>query len=305
MKSKRVVSSGERIRAKVLWPAGLLLAAGVIALILSRSYPRHPASEQAHEAAVVVSNAALPGVDPSAAPFHFQTPPPPPADLDAARLISLMSDKSSSLQIRRQAARSLAKLGTDEAMIALRTALTNDSPPYLKAAIAEGLGQCPNPEARELLHELTNRKDETTARGAVRGLASRGDADAVDALGSLLFNEHTPLSVRTEAALGLGDVDVSAAQDLLTRAVAQIHDEDVLESVLDGLGRRPFSETEEFFRGYLNSPDVPAKSKVLAIQAITDADGDVGPFLQKFLNDANPDVRAAAKEALDSIGSAQ
>lgn len=221
---------------------------------------------------------------------------------ETARLTALMSDKSLSPQLRRQAAKSLAKLGTDEALAALKAALTNDSPSYLKAAIAEGLGESPNPEARDLLHELVNGKDETTARAAARGLALRGDADAVDTLGTLLFNDQTPLSVRTEAALGLGDVNLPGAQDLLTRAMSQIQDEDVLESVLDGLGRRPFSDTEEFFRNYLNSPSVPPASKVLAIEAITDAEGNIGSFLSNYLNDSNPDVRAAAKKALDFLG---
>jgi HEAT repeat protein len=186
-------------------------------------------------------------------------------------------------------------------MAALRAALASPIPPYLKAAIAEGLGESPNPEARDLLHEILNGKDETTARAAARGLALRGDADAVDTLGNALFNDQTPLSVRTEAARSLGDVDLSSAQDLLVRAVAQIQDDDVRESVLDGLGRRPFAETQPFFHDYLNSPDVPPDSKVLAIEAITDADGDVASFLSNYQNDPNPDVRAAVKSALDFL----
>lgn len=224
------------------------------------------------------------------------------AEPETARLLAIMLDKSLSLQLRRQAARSLGKAGTDEAMTALKSALTNDNPPYLKAAIAEGLGESPNPEARDLLHQLVTGKDEITARGAARGLAARGDADAVETLGNLLFNEQTPLSVRTEAALALGDVDLPGAQDLLTRAISQIQDEDVQESVLDGLGRRPFSDTEEFFRNYLNSPKVSPDSKILAIEAITDADGDVAGFLRNYVNDPNPNVRAAATEAVSTLG---
>src|SRR5262249_20317375 len=197
---------------------------------------------------------------------------------------------SLSLQIRRQAARSLARVGSDDAMNALRIALTNNSPPYLKAGIAESLGDCPNPQARDLIHELVNGTNQITARGAVRGLAARGNMDDIDTLGNLLFNEQTPTSVRTEAALGLGDVDISTAQDLLTRAVKEIKDPDILESALDGLGQRPFSETEDFFRSYMNSPDIPPESKVLAIQAIADSEGDTAPFLRNYLNDPNPDV---------------
>jgi HEAT repeat protein len=232
--------------------------------------------------------------------FQPTTPPPKP---ESDLLVSEIFNQSLPLQIRRQAARSLAKLGTDEAMNALKLALTNDSPAYLKVAIAEGLGESPNPEARDLLHELANGKNEAVARGAVRGMALRGDQDSVDALGNLLSNEQTPISVRTESALGLGDVDLSTAQDILTRIAAQTKDTDILESALDGLGRRPFSETEEFFRGYLSSPDVPPESKVMAIQSIADSDADVAGFLKPFLTDPNPDVRAAAVEAVGSTNS--
>jgi HEAT repeat protein len=107
--------------------------------------------------------------------------------------------------------------------------------------------------------------------------------------------------VRTEAALVLGDVNLPTAQELLTRAVAQIHDDDVLESALDGLGRRPFEDTQDFFRNYLKSPNVPTDAKVLAIEAVRDADGDVTPFLSNYVNDANPEVRSAAKDALDFL----
>ena len=107
---------------------------------------------------------------------------------------------------------------------------------------------------------------------------------------------------RTEAALALGDVDLPSAQDLLTRAITQIHDEDIRESVLDGMGRRPFSQTQDLFRNYLNSPDVPTDAKVLAIEAVRDADGDGIPqFLSNYVNDANPEVRTAAKDALDFL----
>ncbi len=260
---------------------------------------RAPAAQQIESSpqASTPSNAATP------APrlTHVRSTPSE-TEPETERLTSLMLDKTLSLQMRRQAARSLAKIGTDEAMARLKAALTNDSPTYVKTAIAEGLGQSPNAEARDLLHELVNGKDETVARAAARGLAARGDADAVETLGNLLYNEQTPLSVRTESALALGDVDLPGAQDLLTKAVTQIQDDDVVESVLDGMGRRPFSETEDFFRGYLDSPNVSSDLKVLAIEAVSDSDDDVAPFLSKYLNDADPSVRAAAKSALDFLG---
>jgi len=217
------------------------------------------------------------------------------------RLAALLLDRNTPLQVRRQSARSLAHIGTEQALATLKSGLTGDLPPYVKAAIAESLGQVSSPEATALLHELVNGKDETVARGAARGLASHGDADAANTLGTLLFNDQIPISIRTESALALGDVNLPTAQDYLTRAISQIHDDEVLESALDGMGRRPFSETEEFFRNYLNSPTVPTEAKVLAIEAVRDADGEIKTFLSNYANDANPDVRNAAKAALDFL----
>jgi HEAT repeat protein len=294
--------SGDQIRFRMLWPAVLLLVAIGLGLIFHRSHSLPPTS-QTIEAPGTKAVSQMPQSARGMTPVH-QSPrlSPPGAEPETERLISVMSDKSASLQLRRDAARSLARIGTDNALAALKAALAANNPPYLKAAIAEGLGESPSSEARELLQELLNGTDETTARAAARGLALRGDADAVNTLGNALFNDQTPESVREEAARSLGDVDLPGVVDLLTRAIAQIQDDDVRESVLDGLGREPFSETEPFFRNYLNSPDVSPDSKVLAIEAITDADGDVGSFLSNYQNDPNPDVRTAVKSALDFIG---
>jgi len=302
MKSSSSANARDGLRIKVLGPIAVLTALILVALLLKLSHPQ-PAAQTSVDGSAAAINSNIPLEPPRyTAPKH-EAPHTSQSEMEpeTARLTSIMLDKSASLQVRRQAARSLGKIGTDEAMDALKSALGGDVPPHVKAAIAEGLGESPNPAARDLLHELVNGKDETVARGAARGLATRGDTDAVDTLGNLLFNDQTPLSVRTEAALALGDVSLPAAQDQLTRAIAQIHDEDVLESALDGLGRRPFSDTQEFFRTYLDSPEVPPTSKVLAIQAIQDADGDVAQFLSGYLNDPNPAVRAAAKDAVEFL----
>jgi HEAT repeat protein len=284
----------------VLWPIVLIL--GVIIAALLVPLHSHPPVREKSETTTNLTTVASPTAQTTALAHRSASSLSSGTEPETERLISVMLNNSLTQQLRRQAARSLGKIGTDEAMAALKSALTNNLPSYVKTAIAEGLGSSPNPKARDLLHDLVNGEDQITARAATRGLAMRGDADAVDTLGTLLFNDQTPLGVRTEAALALGDVSLPSAQDQLTRAISQIQDEDVRESVLDGLGRRPFSDTEEFFRNFLNSPTVSPESKVLAIEAVRDADGDVAPFLSNYLNDPNPDVRAAAKEALDFLG---
>jgi HEAT repeat protein len=302
MKPNSSANPSDGIRLKVLLPVLLTLAVVLIAIVHFRSRSSSSASRPLVEQSVTTALSNASSAPSRAVPTHSSHQAQSENEPETARLISVMLDRSANLRLRREAAKSLGKIGTEEAMAALKSALADDNPPYVKAAIAEGLGESPNPESANLLHQLVGNKDEITARGAARGLAARGDADAVSTLGNLLFNDQTPLSVRTEAALALGDVSLSSAQDLLTRAITQIQDEDVLESALDGLGRRPFSETEGFFRNYLDSSTVPPESKVLAIQSIADAEGDDIPqFLSKYLGDPNPDVRAAAKDALDFL----
>ncbi|MGD0814029.1 MAG: HEAT repeat domain-containing protein [Verrucomicrobiota bacterium] len=220
-----------------------------------------------------------------------------------AKLIAQLFDQLLPLMARRQSARALARIGSPTAMTALKSALADkNSPPYLIAAIAEGLGDCPSPQARALLNGLIDDPDEITARGAVRGLAVAGDSAAVNSLSGLLFDEQVPLSVRNEAALALGDVNSPGALEALTQAVTEITDQDVVENVLNGLGKRPFSETESFFSSYLASGDVPDEFKVTAIEALGNAQGDSSPFLLNLLVDPDADLRAAAALALATAG---
>jgi HEAT repeat protein len=227
-------------------------------------------------------------------------PAPETKDPAAAKLIAQLFNESLSLKVRSRAARSLAKLGTDEALAALIGALGNNSPPYLNAAIAQGFGESPNPAARDLINDLIYDKNEIIARGAVRGMALGGDGDAVNSLTGLLIDEQVPSSVRTEAALALGDLNFPDALKTLVRAAAEIKDEEVLEGVLEGLGKKPFSETENFYSSFLSSQVVSSESKVAAIEALGNAQAEVAPFLLNYLADPDADLRAAAALALNT-----
>ena len=226
---------------------------------------------------------------------------PGTTNLTTAQLLAQLLDESVSLSARRQAARALAQIESDEALAALKQILAS-GPPYLKAAIAEGLGQSPHPESHTLLLDLVNGPDVIAARGAARGLALRGDADSVQTLADVLFNEQRAVSVRAEAALSLGAAQFSGAQESLVRALGEIRDETIVDSVLEGLGRRPFADTQEIFRNYLDSKIVSTESKISALEALHETDGNVAPFLLKYLADGNPDIRAAAAWALSAAG---
>src|SRR5437867_2430636 len=82
-----------------------------------------------------------------------------------AQFAAQLLDPSLAPKTRRQAARALAKIGSAEALSALKTGL-REGPAYLKALIAESLGENPHPEARTMLLDLISSADEATARGA-------------------------------------------------------------------------------------------------------------------------------------------
>ncbi len=299
--------SGPRIRP-VLWLLLLLgLAAGAALWRFGR--PQPPADQGTR------NQAARPLTQPTAQPLSLEpTLPVRPAEASPlarfpawtnsanAPLISQLLNPALPLKNRRQAARALAQLGSDETLAALKTALL-EGPPYLKAAIGEGLGESPHPEAKNLLLSMVNGTDETVARGAIRGLALRGDAEAAETLGQVLFDAQKPDSVRAEAALALGEVQQPAALASLTRAATELQDETLTEQVLEGLGRRPFEETAEFFRSYLESPSLSTESKVAALEALGNAEGNVAPFLLKYAADPDAEVRAAAVWALSATDS--
>ncbi len=220
----------------------------------------------------------------------------------AAQLLAQLLDEKAPLKTRRQAARALAKMNSGEALAAVKAALQSAAP-YVKAALAEGFGENSLPQARELLRSLVSDSDQTVARGAIRGLGARGDAEAVETLSSVLLNSAGPESVRTEAALALGGVPQPAALEALLRAAAELDDDAITENVLEGLGKRPFSETTNFFRDFLQSPKNSSESKVTAVEALGSAQGEVAPLLLQLAGDRDADIRAAAAWALISAES--
>ncbi len=286
----------------------MLLMLLAVSLLMTYCEKRQQAHQEKPEALAYVP-LSQPAVDngetfQAAAVSETQTPAlstlASPPDAATVEFIHQLLNDSLPLKIRRQTARSLAKLGSDQALVALKAAL-REGTPYLRAAIGEGLGECLHSEARGLLADLANNAEETAARGAIRGMALRADAEAVELLGNMLFDPYKPDSVRTEAALALGDIHQPAALTLLTRAANEIQDETINEHAIEGLGRRPFDETADFFHSYLESSAASAESKSEALEALSQAEGDVGPVLLKYASDPNPEIRAAAAWSLSAM----
>lgn len=176
--------------------------------------------------------------------------------------------------------------------------MLQDGPISLKAVVAEALGCCTNLAARQMLLDLAHGPDEVVARAALRGLGTRGGSEAAEVLAAALFDEKKSAAFRTEAALALGGASEAIALDALTRATREITDETMLESVFDGLGHRPFGETEAIFREFLQRRDVTADSRVAALEALGNTTDNCSALLLEHAVDADPTVRAAVGWAL-------
>lgn len=222
-----------------------------------------------------------------------------PKNVPVSELLALIHNESAALGARRKAAKALGKSGSDEAFEAVKEIL-RESPSRIKAAIAEGLAESSHPDAKDLLFTLLDDQDEVCARGAVRGLGFMGSPEAVQKLVQTLHDENRPDSVRTEAALALGEMENPGAMVALMQAARSTEDPEIVQSILDGVGNRPISETREFFESYLQTPGLDSELKVAAIEALGNAEGAISDLLVNYTADADPEIRAAAAWALSA-----
>lgn len=157
------------------------------------------------------------------------------------------------------------------------------------------------PERKSLLHQLLNDPDEVAARGAVRGYAAGGGSDAVQILADVLSDERMPESVRTEAALELGNINVEGAAGALIKAARTLTDPAIVEHIVSGLGACAFDQTKDFFREYLANSGVSIEAKTAALEALGNAPGDPAPFLLEQFGNAADEIRDAAARALSQL----
>ena len=269
---------------------GTLALAAVVCVLLVWGYVHYAKKGSRPEGPLVAPVAQEPSSKGRAEPASI---PVASATNAVSGLAAQLNDSNSAPKTRRQAARELARNGSDDSVAALSRALVQ-APPYLKSAIAEALGGSPNPHARTLLLELVDSRDEAVARGAIRGLGTRGDPEAADVLANLLLNPQKSSELRTEAASALAEVNQPGAVAALTRAAREAGDPEVVGAALEALGQRPFAETEPFFREYLANPNLSTEAKVAALEALGNSTGDVAALLMPFASDPSQEVRAAA-----------
>ena len=220
------------------------------------------------------------------------------SQVSVSDLIKKLNDASLPMSERKAAIQALAKLGTPEAIAALKEALKGGTDD-LRAAIAEGLGECTSPECTAMLLGLLNDPNQAVIQAAIRGLAQLGSPEAIAALTQMLNDSLRSADLRSTAALGLGEINQSAAMEALAQAAVTIGDEDIVTQVLDAIGGREFSETQPFFQKYLGSA-VSSELRVAAIESLWQAKGDPSAFLTSYISDSDPEVRAGAAWALSA-----
>jgi HEAT repeat protein len=229
--------------------------------------------------------------------------PPTVSRNDPPGLIAILLDSSQPLKLRRQAAWQLATIATGEALAALRQSLSS-APPQLRATIAEALGNCADrQQAGAILKELLKDENEDVIRGAIRGLAANGNRAAVDMLAQLVLSPEKPDSLRGEAALALGEMQGADSLRTLVRLVGEVNDREIAEALLSGLGRHPIEQTQDFFRRYLESSETAIDLRVAALEALGESVGPAAPFLVKYLQSEEAEIRAAAAWAIANLNS--
>jgi HEAT repeat protein len=204
------------------------------------------------------------------------------------------------MKLRKQAAWQLANVGTGEALAALRQSLSS-APAELRAAVAEALGNCADRQAGRMLKELLKDEDEDVIRAAIRGLAASGNRAAVDVLSQFILSPKETDGIRAEAALALGKIDSTDSLGMLVRLVGEIDDREIAEALLSGLGRLPLEQTQDFFQRYLASSETEIDLRVAALEALGESASAAAPFLVKYLQAEEDEIRAAAAWAIANL----
>jgi HEAT repeat protein len=271
-------------------------------------------------ALVLVLRGGLKPADSPRAPDRASNPAVPAGPLDArtkstgttapndaaqqatAQLILRLEDSSLSLNERKQAVAALAKIGSPEAMAALKKTLgRSDSPAELRRSIVEAVGQTSGAENLDLLLGMLKDSDPDVARAAVRGLGKQDQPEAATALSRLVTSPDASADLRCEAALVLGGIGEPWVLDPLSQAARESDDEEVVKAAVDSIGGLDFSGTKDFFQDFLQSGQVSTDLRVAAVEALAQAQGDPTSFLAGLAaKDADPEVRAAAAWAMSA-----
>jgi len=214
--------------------------------------------------------------------------------------IARFLDERTELMERGKCAYRLARVGSPEAVAALLKGFQT-APAEQKAFLAQLLGSTGNPAVKDWLMPLLSDPNEQVVIGAIRGLAALGDSEASTTLGGILGDAARSESVRVEAALGLGDLAVPAARDVLMDAFAKTDAGDVKTQILNSLGKFSWGSVADVFQDYIAAADTPPEMRVAAVEALAHSTSDAVPFLMDLAGEnGDAEVRASAAWAVSA-----
>jgi HEAT repeat protein len=199
------------------------------------------------------------------------------------------------LDVRIKAARSLVKIGTDEALELLATAM-NDEDETFRARLVKVVGRFDHPLAREILLKGFSDPDCYVRKSAVEAVPSIDQADIIKALVQCLSDEE--INVRESAVIALEKGrDADTVIDVLSAALNDSHWNVRRESV-EVIARVGGQRAVEPLRKMLKDKD--PEVRLTALVGLADlADEGVVESVVGALTD--PDV-SVQLEALDIAG---
>jgi HEAT repeat protein len=126
-----------------------------------------------------------------------------------------------------------------------------------------------------------------------------GGDDVVTSIAAILADPQRALSIRGEAAKGLGTIGTAATRARLVEAFGQASSTSLATEILNSLGRHPFLIVAEDFQGYMAAAEMPPGLRVVAAEALAFSTPEAASFLIELAaDDADQDVRAAAAWAI-------
>ena len=218
--------------------------------------------------------------------------------LTLEEVIARFLDDRTELVERGRCAYRLARVGSPAAVAALLKVFRT-APPEQQMFLAQLISSTGNRSVKDWFLPMLNDPNEQVVRGAIRGLSAMGTDDITPLLAGILTNPDRTLSVRIEAAAGLGDLGTAAARNVLATAFTSVPEEEVATQILNNLGRFPFAQVADLFGEYLAAPDTPAALRVTAVEALAYSTKEAVPFLLGIVgHEADADVRASAAWAI-------
>jgi HEAT repeat protein/pimeloyl-ACP methyl ester carboxylesterase len=139
--------------------------------------------------------------------------------------------------VRRGAAQALGQIGNEQALDPLITALKNDPHAYVRRGAAQALGQIGNEQALDpLINALNNDPHEYVRRGAIQALGQTGNPQAVEDLTNALNNDPNEY-VRRGITQALGQIGNPQALEALINALNNDPHEYVRRGAAQALGQ--------------------------------------------------------------------